>query len=85
MRTPSTTRTPTAACHPLSIGAHAPTLALLVAVYALIELHAAAARWNHVAMRDDTRHRMWLPARTRQPAALAPRPGQELEWTGDRS
>ena len=34
--------------------------------YGLIGLHAAAALWHHYAMRDDTLHRMWPPARPRR-------------------
>jgi len=49
--------------------------------FALIGLHAAAALWHHYAMRDDTLHHMWPPARPAQPAPSA---GHELEWEQDR-
>ena len=40
--------------------------------YWLIGLHAAAALWHHYAVRDDTLHHMWPPARPRPPAGCAP-------------
>ncbi|HMO46253.1 MAG TPA: cytochrome b [Rubrivivax sp.] len=47
--------------------------------YGLIGVHAAAALWHHYAMRDDTLHHMWPPARPRPPAGSAPRVAHEPE------